>query len=109
MKVSHTITELEVLLGENLQKLRLNRNIDQKTLAARAGISVRALQKLEAGSGTNLTTLLSVVRALDREDWLLNIAPTASINPLTMIRGGSTRQRAGSPRTKKSVRHEHGQ
>ena len=94
MNTSHTLAELEGLLGESLQKLRLSRNINQKTLAARAGISERALQKLEAGSGTNLSTLISVVRALDREDWLLNIAPAASINPLTMTRAGNTRQRA---------------
>ena len=100
MKNSHTLAELEALLGENLQKLRLSRNIDQKTLAARAGISARALQKLEAGSGTNLTTLLSVVRALDREDWLYNISPTASINPMTMTRTRNARQRAASPRAR---------
>ena len=103
MQNNHTLAELEVLLGENLQKLRLSRNIDQKTLAAQAGISARALQKLEAGAGTNLTTLLSVVRALDREDWLLLIAPTASINPLTMIRASGIRQRAASPRANTSI------
>ncbi|MDP3538942.1 MAG: helix-turn-helix transcriptional regulator [Azonexus sp.] len=103
MQNSHTLAELESLLGERLRNLRLGRNIDQKTLAARAGISVRALQKLEAGDGSNLTTLLSVVRALDREDWLLLVAPTASINPMTMVRSRSPRQRATSLRAPKTT------
>jgi transcriptional regulator with XRE-family HTH domain len=96
MKTSNNLAELEAMLGESLSKLRLTRNIDQKTLAARAGISVRALQSLEAGTGSTLKTLLSVVRALDREDWHARIAPMATINPMTMLRGSKPRQRARS-------------
>lgn len=93
-----TLGELEFQLGEHLRKLRLIRNIDQKTLAARAGISCRALQNLEAGSGSTVKTLLSAVRALDREDWLSNLAPIPSINPLTMTKSLKQRQRAGKVR-----------
>ena len=100
MQASHTLAELEALLGEQMRKLRLSRNIDQETLAARAGISRRALQKLEAGQGSNVATLLSVVRALDREEWLLLLAPTATINPLTMVRAKRERLRASAPRSR---------
>lgn len=98
MQTSHTLAELETLLGGHLKKLRLSRNINQETLAVRAGISRRALQNLEAGQGSNITTLLSVVRALGREDWLPLLAPTATINPLTMVRARRERMRAASPR-----------
>lgn len=97
MQPFHTLEELEVLLGEHLRHLRLNRNIDQKTLSARAGISCRALQSLEAGAGSTIKTLIAVVRSLGREDWLDGIAP-ATINPLTMLRTGGQRQRAGRKR-----------
>lgn len=70
LKSYHTVAELETILGEHLRKVRLNRNIDQKTLSGRAGISCRALQNLESGSGSTVKTLLSVVRSLNREDWL---------------------------------------
>lgn len=103
MQTSHTLAELEALMGEQLKKLRLNKNIDQETLAARAGISRRALQKLEAGQGSNVSTLLSVVRTLDREDWLQLLAPTATINPLTMVRAKHERLRAASPRARSTV------
>jgi transcriptional regulator with XRE-family HTH domain len=93
---SQTLGEQELELGENLKRLRLNKNCDQKTLAARAGISVRALRNLEAGQGSSLKTLLSVVRALGREAWLQTIAPVATINPLTLTSRASKRLRATS-------------
>ena len=90
----HTQAELEAALGQSLRTLRLDRNIDQKTLAERAGISVRAVKNLEGGLGSTLKSLVAVLRALDREDWLKTIAPMATINPLTMTRGAQPRQRA---------------
>ena len=98
--ISQTLGEQELELGENLKRLRLNKNCDQKTLAARAGISVRALRNLETGQGSSLKTLLSVVRALGREAWLQTIAPVATINPLTLTSRASKRLRATSPTVK---------
>lgn len=94
MPSSQTSTELEVALGERLRALRLDQNIDQKTLAERAGISLTALKNLEGGMGSTLKSLVSVLRALGREDWLQSIAPVASINPLNMPRNAEPRQRA---------------
>jgi transcriptional regulator with XRE-family HTH domain len=98
--ISQTLGEQELELGENLKRLRLNKNCDQKTLAARAGVSVRALRNLEAGQGSSLKTLLSVVRALGREAWLQTIAPVATINPLTLTSCATKRLRATSPTVK---------
>jgi len=97
MTSNQTLGEQEIELGANLKRLRLNKNCDQKTLAGRAGISVRALHNLEAGQGSSVKTLLSVVRALGRESWLLTIAPVATINPLTLTSRASQRVRATSP------------
>lgn len=98
--ISQTLGEQELELGENLKRLRLNKNCDQKTLAARAGVSVRALRNLETGQGSSLKTLLSVVRALGREAWLQTIAPVATINPLTITSRATKRLRATSPTVK---------
>ena len=87
-------------LGENLKAMRLMRNINQVTLAARAGISVSAVKGLENGRGATVKTLVRVVRALDRQQWLANVAPMASINPLTLVRNGAQRQRARRSTTK---------
>lgn len=89
-----TPEEIEADIGDKLRTLRLARNLDQATLAGRAGISLSALKTLEAGRGSKLHTLVRVVRALGRQDWFASIAPVASINPLTMTHGARPRQRA---------------
>lgn len=97
-----TPREMEVALGDELRKLRLSRNLDQNTVAERSGISVRALRRLEAGDGSTLHSLISVLRTLGRQDWLKTIAPVASINPLSFSRQSKPRQRASSLRKPKS-------
>ena len=96
----HTAEELESSLGERLRALRLMKNMDQATVAARAGISVGALKNLEGGHGTTVKTLVRVVRVLGREEWLAGVSPVASINPLTMVRNAQPRQRARRAPTK---------
>ena len=99
MVIEQTSQELEISLGEQLRALRVNRNIDQKTLAERAGVSVRALRNLEGGAGTTVRTLVLVVRALGRQDWLHRVGPVATINPLMLNRAARPRQRASRPRS----------
>ncbi|WP_199179845.1 helix-turn-helix domain-containing protein [Chromobacterium sinusclupearum] len=98
---SQTAEEIEAELGEHLKTLRIHRNLDQKTIAARAGISVRTLRNLESGSGSSLRTLIQVVRVLGRESWFETIAPVPSINPLMLTRAAVPRQRASAPRKPK--------
>lgn len=91
-----TIEEFEAGVGAQIKSLRLKQNIDQVTLALRAGCSVSALKNLESGNGSTLRTLITIVRALGREDWLRNVAPMATISPLSLPKGGHIRQRARS-------------
>lgn len=101
MTTSYTSAELSDLLGEGIRRSRLDRNLEQQKLAAQAGVSVRALQDLEAGKGSSVNTLLRVVGALGKESWVKSLAPVATINPLTMPRDAQPRQRA----RKKKVPH----
>jgi transcriptional regulator with XRE-family HTH domain len=94
MEQISTPQELEAILGENIKALRLQKNLDRKTLCDQAGISQNALRHLEGGKGATLKTLIRIVKALDRESWLNGIAPQVSINPLHMIREKKPRQRA---------------
>lgn len=89
-----TVEEFELNLGEQIKSLRLTQNIDRATLALRAGCSVSALKNLETGGGSSLRTLIVIVRALGRDDWLRNVAPMATISPLGMPKAGHPRQRA---------------
>lgn len=95
---SRTVDELEVVLGGRLRSYRLLKNIDQATLAARAGVGLSALRSLEAARGSTVRTLLSVVKALGREEWLNTVAPTPTVNPLTLTSRAQPRLRARSRR-----------
>src|SRR3546814_15691592 len=87
MNTSNTTTEaLQVRLGDQLRRLRLARDLDQLTLADKAGVSEKALRNLVAGRGSSLSTLLQVLRALDRLAWLETLSPVASVRPMALLR-----------------------
>ena len=86
--------ELVLAVGEGIRNLRLQKNLSQASLAAQAGVSMSAVRHLESGQGANLTTLIRVVRALDKQEWLRSLAPRVTINPLHMVQTHAARQRA---------------
>ncbi|XLZ68749.1 helix-turn-helix transcriptional regulator [Massilia sp. SR12] len=98
-----TAEELEVELGTHLKRLRIRKNLDQKTLAAQAGVSQRSVSNLELGMGSSLRTLVLIVKALGRESWFDSIAPVATIDPLMLTRQAQPRQRTSKPRKKSNL------
>lgn len=90
---SHSPAELAQELGDAVRALRIDRNLDQRTLAAQAGVSLNALRRLEHGGNATLTSLILVLKALGREDWVSTLAPVATINPLSLPRTARPRQR----------------
>jgi len=81
-------------LGQQLRDLRLRQNIDQRKLARRAGVALNVVKNLEAGKGATLTSMIKILRALGRVDWLGSLAPAVSISPLQMLKARHSRQRA---------------
>lgn len=72
--------------GAQVRRARLLADIDQRALAATANISTPTLAKLEQGKGSTLTTLIKVLRALGREDWLETLEPVPAVSPLALAR-----------------------
>jgi transcriptional regulator with XRE-family HTH domain len=70
-----TTNDWEILLGEQIRGLRLARNIDQIEMAARAGIALNAVKRLECGKGSTLTSMINVLRVLDKVKWLETLNP----------------------------------
>jgi transcriptional regulator with XRE-family HTH domain len=94
MVIIKTADEWEAELGQQLRALRLRQNINQQQLAGQAGVALNAVKNLEAGKGTTLSSLVKVLRALGRADWLGTLAPPVSVSPLQMLKGRPVRQRA---------------
>jgi transcriptional regulator with XRE-family HTH domain len=92
--VLHSTDEWEQELGRQVRGLRIRLDQTQEDLARAANVSVSTIQSLERGQGSSLATLIQVVRALGREGWLNDLAPTPSVSPMQLLRD----QRAGRPR-----------
>ena len=86
--------EMELEFGQQLRDLRLRRNINQCQLAEQAGVALNAVKNLENGRGATLSSLVKVLRALGRADWLATLAPTVDISPMQMLKTRLPRQRA---------------
>ena len=91
---SMTTEEWETTLGRHLRNLRLRQNVDQRRLAEQAGVALNVVKNLEAGKGATVTSLVKVLRALGRADWMGSLAPAVSISPLQMLKAKPSRQRA---------------
>ncbi len=96
---ARTPDQLATELGERLRALRLRQNTDQQELAARAGVALNAVKRLESGKGGTTRSLIKVLRALGREDWLDALSPQVTISPLQALARKAPRQRASRKRT----------
>jgi len=103
MVTDRLTSELEAEFGQQLRLLRLRQNIDQRQLAGQAGVALNVVKRLEAGRGATLKSLIRVLRALGRTDWLNTLAPVVSVSPLQMAKTKATRQRASSRKVRRSV------
>jgi transcriptional regulator with XRE-family HTH domain len=92
------LSNLQHALGHRLRQLRLARNLDQRTVADKAGISLRALSKLENGKGSTLETFLRTLRALDYVKGIDMIAPEPTVSPLALLKNPRPPQRVRRPR-----------
>ena len=89
-----TVEEWETLVGEQVRAMRIASDLDQTRLARLADISVGALSNLERGRGSSLKTVVAVVRALGRTDWLEALAPPVTVSPIQMLRAKQKAPRA---------------
>jgi transcriptional regulator with XRE-family HTH domain len=101
-----TIEEWELEVGAQVRELRRRARLTQEELATRANVSIGALQNLEYGTGSRLSTVIQVVRALGRDAWLDEIAPAALTSPMQLLierqnieRQAIERQRAARSRS----------
>ncbi len=81
-----SIDELQRQLGERLRRLRVLKRRDQQTLADQAGVSIRALSRLETGRGSTLETVLRILYALQETGAIDALAPEPTIDPVAMLR-----------------------
>ena len=92
---TRTTDEWSAELGAQLRQLRLRKQIEQKQLSEMAGVALNAVKNLESGKGATVSSLIKILRALGRADWLQSLAPPVSISPLQLLKAKQPRQRVG--------------
>ncbi len=87
------------LMGQRLERLRLQANITQADLAASAGISLGTVKRAEGGKGLSLLNLVALLRALGKLSALDSFLPEPPLDPLAVRDNkGRYRQRASGKR-----------
>ena len=103
MQLARTTEELEVAFGSSIQRLRHTRGLSQRELADRANVSLSALKNLEHGRGSSLTTVVQIVRALERREWLDALAPVEpTFSPMEALRRASAAEQPRRVRPSRS-------
>ena len=91
-------------MGDQVRRVRIARDLDQARLAELANVSIGAVSNLERGKGSSLRTLIGVLRALERTDWIESLAPAVGVSPMQMLRAKQKdpRTRVRASRKKRS-------
>ena len=101
MKIDGLFTDEAILaeLGGRLAQRRLELQLTQEMLAEQAGVSKRTVERIEAGSTAQMSTLIRVLRVLELLDRLETLVPEAGPRPMDLVRlKGKARKRASGKR-----------
>ena len=83
------VEDLLVDIGLMLKRERLYRNLSQKVVSMRSGISESALKNLEGGKGASLTTFIQVCRTLGKDEWIMRLGPPDAVSVKDYAKRGS--------------------
>ncbi|HVI05382.1 MAG TPA: helix-turn-helix transcriptional regulator [Sphingomicrobium sp.] len=101
MKITPELTDATIaqILGERIERYRIEAGLTQAELAERAGIGKRTVERIEAGHGTELVTLIRVLRTLNALEGLEKLLPELPLSPIEQLKlRGKQRQRVSHPR-----------
>lgn len=101
MRIVPELTDAAVsrILGGRVERYRIEAGLTQAELAERAGIGKRTLERVEAGRGAELATLIRVLRALNALEGLDRLLPELPPSPIEQLRlRGKQRRRVSRAR-----------
>ena len=101
MRISAELTDATIAqtLGERIARHRIEARLTQAELAERAGIGKRTLERVEAGRGTELVTLIRILRSLHALEGFERLLPELPASPIEQLKlRGKQRQRVSHVR-----------
>ncbi|MDX2479770.1 MAG: helix-turn-helix domain-containing protein [Desulfuromusa sp.] len=97
MKIESLLTDEAVLaeLGKRIAQRRLEFQLTQGAIAEQAGVSKRTVERIEAGTTVQMSTMIRIFRTLELLDKLELLLPEAGPRPMDLLKlKGKERQRA---------------
>lgn len=92
-------------IGQRLEQLRLEKNLDQTSLANELGITRKTYRALVNGQG-KVINLIKAMRVLGALEQLETLLPATPFSPLELLKmQGKQRQRASNKKPEKSRSH----
>ena len=86
-------------LFQQIEQIRLSRNISQAALAKEAGVSRSTITRLASGENISVDSFVRVMQALGLADHLAALLPNPNVRPVERIRlKGAERRRASAKR-----------
>jgi DNA-binding XRE family transcriptional regulator len=101
MTIDESLTDEAIVaaLGRRIEQHRVAARRTQSELAHAAGISKRTLERMEAGQGAELATLIRVLRALQLVAGFEALIPELPPSPMDQLKlQGRQRKRVGRAR-----------
>ena len=103
MQITSELTDAGVahLLGERIGRYRIEAGLTQAELAEQAGIGKRTVERIEAGLGVELATLIRILRTLNILDAFERLLPELPPSPIAQLElRGKQRQRVSHSRSR---------
>jgi len=99
-RIPGTIDDHEAAIGQTIRRWRIEAGLSQAEAADRAGLSRSAVQGLERGTGSRLASLLSVLRAIGRDDAVDALLVDDGPTPIELLAAQrrAERDRSDAPR-----------
>ena len=92
-------------MGRRIADVRIAISLTQEELAARAGVSLRTIERIEKGNSVNVDKILNVLRAVQCLSALEVLVPAQELSPAEFFQGKKKRKRV-SAKMKQASRPE---
>lgn len=102
MKITNLLSEEAILgeIGSRIVQRRLDLQLRQADLAEQAGVAKRTVERIEAGSSAQMSSIVRIFRVLDLLPNLDQMIPETGPRPMDLLqRGGKQRQRVSQKRS----------
>jgi transcriptional regulator with XRE-family HTH domain len=107
MKIVPELTDAAIaqILGERVERYRIEAGLTQAELAEQAGIGKRTLERVEGGKGAELVTLVRILRTLKALEGFDRLLPELPPSPIEQLKlRGKQRRRVARSRGRRPAR-----